>query len=144
MTGLQARDKVVFINGDFLRPNAHHADHKRWVFHSSDAFGLWEEIRHQFGGCIGPRLYEIRRYIYYTKQGRDFVACFYNKLKTLWKKLMSLKPAMRFGDFEEENMMLFLMGLNEDYKATRSQILLSDPLPNLAKAYGMITNVENC
>ncbi|GAA0172127.1 hypothetical protein LIER_41278 [Lithospermum erythrorhizon] len=69
--------------------------------YASDAFGLSEEIRQQFGGYIEPRLYEIRRSIYYAKQGKDSVACFYNKLKTLWEELMSLKPRMRFGDFEE-------------------------------------------
>ncbi|GAA0157550.1 hypothetical protein LIER_14796 [Lithospermum erythrorhizon] len=39
-------------------------------------------------------------------------------------------------------MMLFLMGLNEEYEFTKSQILLYNPLPNLAKTYGMIANVE--
>ncbi|GAA0172126.1 hypothetical protein LIER_41277 [Lithospermum erythrorhizon] len=28
MTVLQAKDKVVFINGDFLRPNVDHVDYK--------------------------------------------------------------------------------------------------------------------
>ncbi|GAA0150610.1 hypothetical protein LIER_37144 [Lithospermum erythrorhizon] len=133
-TALQARDKIVFINGEFLRPSVDHEDHKQWIkvnttliswllnaiskdiargfAFATDAFGLWEEIKHQFGGCIGPRLYEIRRSIYSTKPGKDTVTGFYNKLKTLWEEFLYLKPGMKYGDYEEEKMMLFLMGLN--------------------------------
>ncbi|GAA0149067.1 hypothetical protein LIER_08335 [Lithospermum erythrorhizon] len=70
------------------------------------------------------------------------VAIFYNKMKSLWEELVFLKSSMKYGDYEEESMMLFLMGLNDEYESTRSQILLYDPLPNLAMAYGMIANVQ--
>ncbi|GAA0152279.1 hypothetical protein LIER_10796 [Lithospermum erythrorhizon] len=39
-------------------------------------------------------------------------------------------------------MILFLIGLNEEFETTRSQILLYNPFPNLSKAYGIVANVE--
>ncbi|GAA0150085.1 hypothetical protein LIER_09105 [Lithospermum erythrorhizon] len=127
----------------------HSADHPSLVLdlargfaYAKDAFLLWEEIRTQFGEGVGPRLYELIRGIYTIKQGKDFVVIFYNRLKELWEELICLETGMRYGDYEKEKMMLFLMGLNDEFESTRNQILLYDPLPNLAKAYGMIANIE--
>ncbi|GAA0186456.1 hypothetical protein LIER_33744 [Lithospermum erythrorhizon] len=101
-----------------------------------------EEIKTRFGGGVGPMLYELRRAIYTAKQGKDSVAVFYNMLKGLWEELICLETGMRYGNYEEEKMMLFLIRLNYEFESTRNQILLYDPLPNLAMAYGMIANVE--
>ena len=38
--------------------------------------------------------------------------------------------------------MQFLMGLNESYSAIRGQILLMNPLPDVAKAYSSIVQEE--
>ncbi|GAA0151462.1 hypothetical protein LIER_10176 [Lithospermum erythrorhizon] len=119
---LQARDK----------------DLARDFVYAADAFLLWEKIKTQFGGGVGPRQYELRRAIYTTKQGNDYVVV----LKGLREDLICLKSGMRYGDYEEEEIMLFLMGLNDDFESTRNQILFYDPLPNLAKAYVMISNVD--
>ncbi|GAA0154067.1 hypothetical protein LIER_12155 [Lithospermum erythrorhizon] len=43
---------------------------------------------------------------------------------------------------EEERMMQFLMGLGEEYDHNRNQILVTDDLPSVAKAYSMIVNLE--
>ncbi|KAL0283794.1 UNVERIFIED_CONTAM: hypothetical protein Sangu_2866600 [Sesamum angustifolium] len=37
---------------------------------------------------------------------------------------------------------MFLMGLNEEYDTVRSQILVTEPLPSINKAYSMILRVE--
>ncbi|GAA0186270.1 hypothetical protein LIER_33558 [Lithospermum erythrorhizon] len=85
--------------------NAMSKDLARGFAYATDAYILWEEIKVQYDGCVGPRLYEIKRAIYSVKQGKDSIAGFYNKIKG-------------------------------------SQILLYGPIPNLAKTYGMISNVE--
>ncbi|GAA0165231.1 hypothetical protein LIER_20686 [Lithospermum erythrorhizon] len=80
-----------------------------------------EEIKVQYGGCVGPRLYKIRRAIYSVKQGKDYVAGFYNKIKGYWEELVCLKASLMYGDYEDH---------------------LLPNLANLAKTYGMISNVE--
>ncbi|GAA0184882.1 hypothetical protein LIER_32170 [Lithospermum erythrorhizon] len=53
-----------------------------------------------------------------------------------------MKPDLTGSEVEEERMMLFLMGLNDEYDAIRNQILLMDPLPTLSRSFVMVTNVE--
>ncbi|RVW14960.1 Retrovirus-related Pol polyprotein from transposon RE1 [Vitis vinifera] len=43
---------------------------------------------------------------------------------------------------EEDRLMQFLMGLNESYKAVRSNILMMSPLPNVRQAYSLIVQEE--
>jgi hypothetical protein len=43
---------------------------------------------------------------------------------------------------ETQKTMKFLMGLNESYAQTRSNIISMDPLPNLNKAYAMVLRHE--
>ncbi|GAA0156752.1 hypothetical protein LIER_43378 [Lithospermum erythrorhizon] len=99
--------------------------------YATDAFGICEEIRRQFGDCVGPRQNEIRRSIYSAKQGKDSLASSYNNQKTLWEELMCLNlamkygdfnPAMKYGDFEEEKTLIFLMGLNKDEKVSVARL----------------------
>ncbi|GAA0153811.1 hypothetical protein LIER_37740 [Lithospermum erythrorhizon] len=78
---------------------------------ADNAMNLWDEIKEEFGGYNGPRMYELRRSTYAMKRG-------------------------------EEKMMQFLMGIGEEYDATRNQILLMEPLLSLARAYSMVTNAE--
>lgn len=40
-------------------------------------------------------------------------------------------------------MLQFLVGLRDEYEQARQQILLIEPLPNLEKAYSMVTQVED-
>ncbi|KAL0361517.1 UNVERIFIED_CONTAM: Retrovirus-related Pol polyprotein from transposon RE2 [Sesamum radiatum] len=42
----------------------------------------------------------------------------------------------------EDQLMQFLMGLNEPYDAVRNQILMQEPLSSVSKAYSMILRVE--
>ena len=72
-------------------------------------------------------------------------------MKRLWDELSvvhSLPPyscdaGRLFNDFlESQKVLQFLMGLNEEYKHTKDQILLMDPMPQLNKVYSMLLKVE--
>ncbi|RVW14961.1 Retrovirus-related Pol polyprotein from transposon TNT 1-94 [Vitis vinifera] len=49
---------------------------------------------------------------------------------------------LRRKDHKRRRLMQFLMGLNESYNAIRGQILLMNPLPDVAKAYSSIVQEE--
>uniref|UniRef100_A0A2C9WEK4 Retrotransposon gag domain-containing protein n=1 Tax=Manihot esculenta TaxID=3983 RepID=A0A2C9WEK4_MANES len=79
------------------------------------------------------------------------VAIHFTKLKKLWDELSVLKPlptceceaSRAFIEREnEENIMQFLMGLNDSYDHVKNQILIMDPLPSVNKAYSMVLQVE--
>ncbi|GAA0173422.1 transmembrane signal receptor [Lithospermum erythrorhizon] len=90
---------------------------------SSSASELWKDIKEQFEGYSGPRLYELRMSIYSSKKGGDSIAMYYNKVKRLWDELACLKPNIVGLYVDEEKMMQFLMGLREEYDATRNQVV---------------------
>ncbi|GAA0173130.1 hypothetical protein LIER_26809 [Lithospermum erythrorhizon] len=90
----------------------------------------------------GPRVFELRRSVYTTKQGSDSVALFFNKIKRLWEELAILKPEPAAALNGEERMMKFLMGLGDKYDAIMNQIFLMDLLPTVAKTYSMVSEVE--
>ncbi|XP_075091657.1 uncharacterized protein LOC142171852 [Nicotiana tabacum] len=73
------------------------------------------------------------------------------RLKSLWDEYGSLIPSLPVTvgtrDFiehlEQQKIFQFLMGLNESYRAIRSQILLQSPPPSVSRAFAMLINEEN-
>lgn len=84
------------------------------------------------------------------------MATYSNNLKKLLEELNCLEPRPRctctgckcdiykkLEDIDSANNVLqFLMGLNESYNAVVSNILLLDPLPSFNKTYSIISRVE--
>ena len=76
---------------------------------------------------------------------------YFTNFKTLSDELMNCDPlplcscgAMRIltEKFEKDCVMKFLMGLNENYVAIRTQVLMADPMPDLNKVYSMVLHEE--
>ena len=72
------------------------------------------------------------------------VAAYYTRLKKLWDELGSYNDTVFSSrvDHKRRRLMQFLMGLNESYSAIQGQILLMNPLPDVAKAYSSIIQEE--
>ncbi|XP_008229790.1 PREDICTED: uncharacterized protein LOC103329135 [Prunus mume] len=72
------------------------------------------------------------------------VAAYYTKIKGLWDELGSYNDTVCScgADHKRRQLMQFLMGLNEPYKAIRGQILLMNPLPDVRQAYSSIVQEE--
>ncbi|KAJ9188709.1 hypothetical protein P3X46_000078 [Hevea brasiliensis] len=85
-------------------------------------------------------------------QQRDLsVAAYYTRLKGLWEEQSSYLqiPICTSGaakswvaESEKERVHQFLMGLHDKFNVARSQILNIDPLPTLARAYGLVSQEE--
>lgn len=72
------------------------------------------------------------------------VAAYYMALNKLWDEIGSYNEAActcGVGS-KRRRLMQFLMGLNESYSAIRGQILLMNPLPDVAQAYSSIIQEE--
>ncbi|KAJ9135736.1 hypothetical protein P3X46_032887 [Hevea brasiliensis] len=96
-------------------------------------------------------IYQLQRKVSSVSQKNDSVACYFTKLKRLWDELDSIHvlPSCTCGVLKEiaeitnrNRLMQFLMGLNDVFEPTRNQILLTDPLPSVNKAYSTITKFE--
>lgn len=80
------------------------------------------------------------------------VSEYYSKLRNLWDEYISFVPLPSCGcdkyrvyaeHMERQKLMQFLMGLNEVFAQSRSQILMTIPSPSLNQAYNMIMQDES-
>ncbi|GJW32106.1 hypothetical protein Tco_0052138 [Tanacetum coccineum] len=100
-------------------------------------------------------MYKLVNDIVALKQQNCNIEVYYHKLKGLWDEHDALESpylchcvcncenGKNNGDKEQKKRLIqFLMGLDECYSNLRGQILLLQPLPTVAKAYGMIRQEE--
>ncbi|XP_071709208.1 uncharacterized protein [Rutidosis leptorrhynchoides] len=85
-------------------------------------------------------------------QGGSSVSEYYHKLNSLWKQFDALVKLPECvctanADFIKHNsvmkLMQFLMGLDEVYQPIRSNLLMTDPLPNVKTAFAVISREES-
>lgn len=118
---------------------------------------VWKDLKDRFYQGDVFRNSDLQEDIYTTKQGDGSISTYFTKLKRLWQELENFLPAPRcsntdttgcdaekkFKEYHESGKVLrFLKGLNEQYSSVRSQIMLMDPLPNMAKAYSLLFQQE--
>ncbi|KAL0348034.1 UNVERIFIED_CONTAM: hypothetical protein Sangu_1031200 [Sesamum angustifolium] len=117
---------------------------------------LWLDLEERYGESNGPLVYQLQREITSISQGSLSVVEYFTKLKILWDELACLIPTQGctcgfcicdYGKIAAESntlnqLMQFLMGLNDTYDHIRSQILVMEPLPSVNKAYSMVQRVE--
>lgn len=96
-------------------------------------------------------LYELESAIYNCDQGTSSVTAFFTKLKGLWDQKEALcKLPICTCDANEavkayvdtQKTLKFLMGLNDNFTQTRSNIIGMEPFPNLNKAYSLVLRHE--
>ena len=84
-------------------------------------------------------------------QGSLTVAQYFTKLKALWEEMSAHRPSSTcvcgglrpvLDHLQQEHVLQFLMGLNDDFAAVRGQILLMEPLPPINKVYSLVTQEE--
>ncbi|RVX20566.1 Retrovirus-related Pol polyprotein from transposon RE1 [Vitis vinifera] len=165
---LNAKSKLGFIDGTTTMPSAtdkpdEHASWKKcndmilsWILNSlsqdladsvifsTTAQEVWEDLRDRFSQSNAPLIFQIERDIACLTQDQMTVAADYTRLKKLWDELGSYNDTVCScgADHKRRRLMQFLMGLNESYNAIRGQILLMNPLPDVAKAYSSIVQEE--
>ncbi|RVW70672.1 Retrovirus-related Pol polyprotein from transposon RE1 [Vitis vinifera] len=146
---LNAKSKLGFIDGTTTMPSAtdkpdEHASWKKcndmilsWILNS-----LSQDLADSV--IFSTTAQEIERDIACLTQDQMTVAAYYTRLKKLWDELGSYNDTVCScgADHKRRRLMQFLMGLNESYNAIRGQILLMNPLPDVAKAYSSIVQEE--
>lgn len=122
------------------------------VIYGSDAHKVWEDLRERFNKVNASRVFFLHKEIATLTQGTSSVSTYFSRLRELWDEFEALVPPPNCSCPESKNyaehfhmqkLWQFLMGLNETYDHSRSQILMIYPLPNVNQAYAMIVNVES-
>nr|GEW31840.1 ribonuclease H-like domain-containing protein [Tanacetum cinerariifolium] len=112
---------------------------------------VWDELQETYDKMDGYVIFNIVQKINYLKQGELFVPEYCHSLNSLWREfdIISLLPACTCASYEgvlKHNqlvrIMQFLVGLNDVYQPTRSNLLAKDPFPDIKETFAVISSEE--
>lgn len=118
---------------------------------------LWLDLQDRFTKGNYFRMSNLLQDLHSMKQGERTLTAFFTDMKILWDKLENLRPTLscscavactcalssairRFK--EVEYVIYFLKGLSDTYYTVHSQILTKEPLPQINKAYAIVSQQE--
>lgn len=171
MMALCAKNKVGFVDGTIKKPspddpvafsawnqedqmvlswlvNSLHEDFVLRNVNANSAAELWKDLSYRFSPDEGLRIFNLQKALATLKQGNDNVTVYYEKLKDIWyysTLYLSSTPCTCESTenyFRIQNLMQFLIGLNESYDTLRRKILSMDPLPLIDDAYSLVLKEE--
>ncbi|XP_019186504.1 PREDICTED: uncharacterized protein LOC109181209 [Ipomoea nil] len=127
------------------------------ILHLDRAKDAWEDLRRRFSQHDAQRVSILQSDIYSLKQGNLSINEYYTKCKTLWEHLNTLRPLPQCtcnarcsckltdkirNEREEDYVIRFLQGLNDEYNNLKSSVLVLDPLPEVYKVFVMAEKLE--
>lgn len=122
------------------------------VIYKQTAREFWLDLQHRFSRRNAIRIFQLQKEISNLAQGQSSVHAYFLALQALWVELSSYKPLPECScgsmktieDYrQQENVMAFLIGLNDRFANIRAQILLMDPLPSTNRAFSLVQQYES-
>ncbi|KAH0773485.1 hypothetical protein KY290_010622 [Solanum tuberosum] len=122
------------------------------IMYSSKAHKVWADLKERFDKVNATKIYHIHRGIVTLTQGTSTISVYFSRLSELWEEYESLVPPPScscaksrefINNLEQQKLMQFLGGLNENYNQSRSQILTMPSIPSVNQAYSLIIPEES-
>lgn len=125
-----------------------------WI---DQAAAVWKDLHDRFSQGDLLRISDLQEDFYKLHQGDLTVTDYFTRLKTIWDELENFRPLPRckcaiacscgavdvFKKYRDEDYVIrFLKGLNEQYSHVKSQVLMLEPLPPLTKVFSMLVQQE--
>nr|GEY88307.1 hypothetical protein [Tanacetum cinerariifolium] len=116
--------------------------------YAKSAFELWNDLKDTYDKVNGSAVFNLNKCINYLSQNGASLADYYNNLNSLWKQfdvMVSLHACTceAAEHFEKHNqlikLMQFLMDLDYNYLAIRSNILTREPLPLVKADFAIVS-----
>ncbi|XP_010533779.1 PREDICTED: uncharacterized protein LOC104809469 [Tarenaya hassleriana] len=126
------------------------------IVYLDDAAKVWKNLEIRFKQKTATKLYNIQHQLDSLHQGALDLNTYFTKLTSLWEELKNHEPfpACTCGNcscdlggrwldlMERRHVVNFLMRLNDSYSPARRQILMIDPLPDLSRAFNLVSQEE--
>ncbi|KAL2929637.1 ATP synthase subunit a [Bienertia sinuspersici] len=131
---------------------------KKSIIYYTSARELWVHLEKRFTVSNGVLKYKINRQLYDTQQNGQPINEYYTKLYSLWEELDDLNELPPVTQYtteiraflntvrkltEEQHLFQFLMGLDDEYGAQRSQLWLRSSLPSVETACSQLQQEES-
>ncbi|CAN7058438.1 unnamed protein product [Brassica rapa subsp. trilocularis] len=109
---------------------------------------MWKDLHTRFHKSNLTRLYKLRHQLVSLRQGTMDLSFYHTRTQTYWEELSSIQPIVTIVEEllaqKETNQVIdFLMGLNESYDHVRSQILRKKSLLTLSEVYNILDNDDS-
>ncbi|GJS83806.1 putative RNA-directed DNA polymerase [Tanacetum coccineum] len=120
------------------------------AIYAKSAYELWNDPKETYDKVDGFAVFNLHKNINSLTQSGYSLAEYYNNLNSLWKQFdaMISLPACTCEvaeHYEKHNqlikLMQFLMGLDDNYLAIRSNILTREPLPLVKAAFAIVSDI---
>jgi len=111
------------------------------ILFSATARDAWLQLEQRFGEADGTRIFRVLRDLYVVSQNNLSVADYFTQIKKMWDEYNSMITIPHCGCglscasllaatkmIQDQQLMQFLVGLNDDYKIIRGSILMMTPL----------------
>ncbi|KAI3457340.1 hypothetical protein Pfo_014003 [Paulownia fortunei] len=126
------------------------------LLYFTTAKDIWDELRTRYAISDGPMVFHFNKSLSSISQGNQPITSYYNQFKGPWDEYISYRPIIKctcgscscnistqMAVTQQNNSVIkFLVGLHESYAQIRSQLLLSSPIPSLAKVYSLLLQEE--
>ncbi|XP_004510498.1 uncharacterized protein [Cicer arietinum] len=118
---------------------------------------ILSELRERYHHGDVFRISDLQEEIYGLRQGDSSITSYYTRLKKLWQELENFRPLPsctcaikcscalipKIREYRDEDYVIrFLKGLNDQYSSVRSQVMLMDPFPNINKVFSLLVQQE--
>lgn len=118
---------------------------------------VWKSLEKRFSQGDIFRIADLQDELARFQQSNLDISSYFTKLTTLWEEIENFRPirdctcaipctcgaASDLRKFKEQDRVIkFLKGLNEQFAQVRSQIMLISPLPTLDNAFSMVLQQE--
>ncbi|XP_068339034.1 uncharacterized protein [Pyrus communis] len=166
---LRAKNKLGFFNGDVAKSSSSNdldtqtawrrcnnmiiswllhyleADLAESIIFSTTAKAVWYDLSDHLSQRNTHHIFQLNRELATISQGTSSVFAYFTHLKGLWDELALYNDHCTFSSGtknDRQQLMQFLMGLNESFSTVRDQILLMNPLPIVCQVCSFVSQVE--
>jgi len=117
---------------------------------------MWGELAERFRQSNKAKLFQVKKELLAISQGDSDIASYYTQVMKIWDEFAivddmprctckkcecGINPAL-VKYTQEQNMVHFLMGLNDSYTTARGSLLMMNPLPSLGQTYCLLIQEE--
>ncbi|XP_073219772.1 uncharacterized protein [Cicer arietinum] len=127
------------------------------IFWIDKAHTIWKNLENRFSQGDIFKISDIQDDLTRLQQGNLDITNYFTKLTSLWEHIDSFRPtrdcvcaiqctcgaATDLSKYKnQDHVIKFLKGLNEQFSNVRSQIMLLEPLPSLDKTFSLVLSQE--
>ncbi|XP_014522278.1 uncharacterized protein LOC106778796 [Vigna radiata var. radiata] len=125
-----------------------------WIDQASE---VWQDLKDRFSQANMFRVFDLQEEIFCLQQGTLTVSQYFNQLKGLCDEFENYRPVLHckcsipctceaiqaYKKYRDQDCVIrFLKGLNEQFSHVKSQIMFLDPLPPINKVFSLIVQQE--